>query len=136
MCEGDHYDMQILLVEDNPINQKVAQKMLKRLGHDVDLAANGREAVQALDSQPYHVVFMDIQMPEMDGLEATRIIRERCRFAEQPHIVALTAYNLEYSREMCLSAGMDDYLSKPVRVEDLRKAIDCCALRRNMKSDY
>jgi CheY-like chemotaxis protein len=126
MCEGDLCGLRILLVEDNLINQKVAQKMLKKLGYDADLAVNGKEAIQALESRPYQIVFMDIQMPEMDGLEATRIIRQRCQLAEQPHIVALTAFGLEYSKEMCLSAGMDDYLSKPVRVEELRAAIDCC----------
>jgi CheY-like chemotaxis protein len=126
MCEGDISDLRILLVEDNLINQKVAKKMLKKLGYDADLAINGKEAIQALESRPYQIVFMDIQMPEMDGLEATRIIRKRWQIAEQPHIVALTAYGLEYSKELCLSAGMDDYLSKPVRVEELRAAIDCC----------
>ncbi len=130
MAEGDHHCLRILLVEDNLINQKVAQKMLKRLGHDADLAVNGKEAIQALESQPYQIVFMDIQMPEMDGLEATRIIRERWLSTEQPHIVALTAYNLEYSREMCLSAGMDDYMSKPLIMEDLRAAIEGCIAHR------
>jgi CheY-like chemotaxis protein len=130
MAEGEHHCIRILLVEDNLINQKVAQKMLKRLGHDADLAVNGKEAIQALESQPYQIVFMDIQMPEMDGLEATRIIRERWLSSEQPHIVALTAYNLEYSREMCLSAGMDDYMSKPLIMEDLRAAIDGCLAHR------
>jgi len=130
MGEGDHNCLRILLVEDNPVNQKVAQKMLKRLGHDADLAVNGKEAVQALESRPYQIVFMDIQMPEMDGLEATRIIRERCLSAEQPHIVALTAFNLVYGREMCLSAGMDDYLSKPLIMEELRAAIENCIAHR------
>jgi CheY-like chemotaxis protein len=100
--------------------------MLKKLGYDADLAINGKEAIQALESRPYQIVFMDIQMPDMDGLEATRLIRKRFHLTEQPHIVALTAYGLEYSKEMCLSAGMDDYLSKPVRVEELRAAIDFC----------
>lgn len=126
MCEGDLCGLRILLVEDNLINQKVAQKMLKKLGYDADLAVNGKEAIQALESRPYQIVFMDIQMPEMDGLEATHIIRNRWQLAEQPYIVALTAFGLEYSKEMCLLAGMDDYLSKPVRVEELREAIDCC----------
>lgn len=130
MSEGDHNCLRILLVEDNLINQKVAQKMLKRLGHDADLAVNGKEAIQALESHPYQIVFMDIQMPEMDGLEATRIIRERWLPAERPCIVALTAYTLEYGREMCLSAGMDDYISKPLIIEDLRDAIDDCLAHR------
>jgi CheY-like chemotaxis protein len=100
------------------------------LGHDADLAVNGKEAIHALESQPYQIVFMDIQMPEMDGLEATRIIRERWLSTEQPHIVALTAYNLEYGREMCLSAGMDDYISKPLIMENLRTAIEGCLAHR------
>lgn len=130
MSEGDHNCLRILLVEDNLINQKVAQKMLKRLGHGADLAVNGKEAIQALESHPYQIVFMDIQMPEMDGLEATRIIRERWLPTERPCIVALTAYTLEYGREMCLSAGMDDYISKPLIIEDLRGAIDGCLAHR------
>jgi CheY-like chemotaxis protein len=130
MAEGDNHCLRILLVEDNLINQKVAQKMLKRLGHDADLAVNGREAIHALESQPYQIVFMDIQMPEMDGLETTRIIRERWLPTERPHIVALTAFTLEYGREMCLSAGMDDYISKPLIMEDLRAAIEGCLAHR------
>ncbi len=126
MDEGDSQCLRILLVEDNLINQKVAQKMLKRLGHSADLAVNGKEAIRALERQPYQIVFMDIHMPEMDGIEATRIIRERVISEERPHIIALTAYNLEYSREMCLGAGMDDYLSKPVIIDDLRDAIENC----------
>lgn len=124
MGEEGHNYLRILLVEDNLINQKVAQKMLKRLGHDADIAVNGKEAIQALESRPYQIVFMDIQMPEMDGLEATRIIRERSLSIEQPRIVALTAYDLVYGREMCISAGMDDYISKPLIMENLRTAIE------------
>lgn len=118
--------MRILLVEDNLINQMVAQKMLKRLGHNADIAANGKEAIRALERRPYQIVFMDIHMPEMDGIEATKIIRERQISEERPHIVALTAYNLEYSREMCIQAGMDDYISKPAVIDDLREAIENC----------
>lgn len=131
MDEGDRRCVRILLVEDNPINQKVAQKMLKRLGHNADLAVNGKEAIRALERRPYQIVFMDIHMPEMDGIEATRIIRERVISEDQPHIVALTAYNLDYSREMCLGAGMDDYLSKPVVIDDLREAIENCLAQKN-----
>ncbi len=97
MDEGDRQCLQILLVEDNQINQKVAQKMLRRLGHNADLAVNGKEAVQALEKRPYQIVFMDIHMPKIEGIEATRIIRERLVSEEQPGIVAVTAYNLEYS---------------------------------------
>ncbi len=124
MFEGDSNRLQILLVEDNLINQKVAQKMLKHLGYHADLATNGEEAIQAVERQPYHVVLMDIHMPKMDGLEATRIIRKRRPLAEQPCIIALTAHCLEYSREMCIQAGMDDYLSKPATMEGLQTAIE------------
>lgn len=126
MDEGDRQCLRILLVEDNLINQKVAQKMLKRLGHNADIAVNGKEAIKALERRPYQIVFMDIHMPEMDGIEATKIIRERLISEERPHIVALTAYNLEYSREMCIQAGMDDYISKPAVIDDLREAIENC----------
>jgi CheY-like chemotaxis protein len=89
MAEENNHCLRILLVEDNLINQKVAQKMLKRLGHDADLAVNGKEAIHALESHPYQIVFMDMQMPEMDGLEATRIIHERWLPTERPQRVVL-----------------------------------------------
>lgn len=98
--------------------------MIKHLGYHADLAANGEEAVQAMERRPYHVVFMDIHMPKMDGLEATRIIRGRRQFAEQPRIIALTAYCLDNSREMCIQAGMDGYISKPIAIKDLKTAIN------------
>lgn len=114
MDEGNRQCLQMLLVEDNLINRKVAQKMLRRLGHNADLAVNGKEAVQALERRPYQIAFMDIHMPEMDGIETTRIIRERLVSEEQPHIVAVTTYNLEYSREMCFQSGTNGYIGKPV----------------------
>jgi CheY-like chemotaxis protein len=113
----------ILLAEDNPINQKVALSMLKRLGYKADVAANGLEVLQALERQPYDVILMDIQMPEMDGLEATRIIRDR---GIGVRIIAMTAHALEGDRELCLNAGMDEYISKPVRMEELQSALDKC----------
>jgi len=115
-------DLRILLVEDNPVNQKVGTRILSRHGVLADVAANGLEALEATARQPYDVVLMDVQMPEMDGFEATRRIRGRENWT-QPWIVAMTAGALEGDRELCLEAGMDDYVSKPVRVDDLMAAL-------------
>jgi PAS domain S-box-containing protein len=115
-------DLRILLVEDNPVNQKVSTRILARHGIRADVAGNGLEALVAVARQTYDVVLMDVQMPEMDGFEATRRIRGRQDMA-QPWIVAMTAGALAGDRELCLAAGMDDYLSKPVRVEDLLAAL-------------
>jgi len=110
--------LRILLAEDNVTSQKVALQMLKRLGYRADVVANGIEALQALERQSYDVVLMDLRMPEMGGLEATRIIRERWP-DNGPNIIAVTAYALQGDREMCLDAGMDDYISKPIKLEEL-----------------
>lgn len=114
-------DLSILLAEDNAVNQKVTQKMLNKLGFRADVAANGVEVLQALERRPYDVVLMDVQMPEMDGLEATKAIRLNC--SEGPKIVAMTASALKGDREMCLDAGMDDYICKPVRIQDLARVL-------------
>jgi CheY-like chemotaxis protein len=115
-------DLRILLVEDNPVNQKVSTRILARHGVRADVAANGVEALEAIERQTYDVVLMDVQMPEMDGFEATRRIRGQ-EGLTQPWIIAMTAGALEGDRELCLAAGMDDYLSKPVRVDDLMAAL-------------
>ena len=118
--------LNILIAEDNPVNQKVAQLMLQRLGHRTDLAANGQEVLRALENQSCDLVLMDIQMPQMDGLEATATIRTAPRFAAKAGIpiVAMTAYAMAGDRERFLAAGMDDYVAKPVSIEELRAAIE------------
>ena len=110
--------LKILLAEDNVSSQKVALQMLKRLGYRADVAANGIEVLQAIERQPYDLVLMDVRMPEMNGLEATSIIRQRWP-ESGPSIIAVTAYALEGDREKCLHAGMDGYISKPIRIDDL-----------------
>ncbi len=110
--------LHILLAEDNPVNQKVALQMLRKIGYEADVAANGFEVLQALERHPYDVILMDVQMPEMDGLEAAKRIRER--WHNRPKIIAITAYALEGDMDKCLDAGMDDYISKPIQMDELR----------------
>jgi PAS domain S-box-containing protein len=117
------YPVNILVVEDNLTNQKVAAQILKRIGYDMDLASNGVEAVAAVEKKAYDIIFMDIHMPEMNGLEATRQIRKKFLSGQGPKIIALTADVLAGERERCLEAGMDDYLSKPVKIENLKEII-------------
>lgn len=118
------HNLRILLAEDNAVNQKVALSMLKRLGYKADVVANGLEVLQALERQTYDVVLMDVQMPEMDGLEATCRIRKHESTVEQPWIIAMTAYALEGDREECFRVGMNEYISKPIRMGELRDALD------------
>ena len=115
--------LRILIVEDNVTNQKVAQQILKRVGYDSDLAANGVEAVAAAEKLRYDIIFMDVHMPEMDGLEATRQIRAKGACTGHPLIVALTADVLKGEREICLAAGMDDYITKPVKIHSIREML-------------
>jgi CheY-like chemotaxis protein len=128
---ADRLPLSILLCEDNVINQKVAARILKQLGYQSDIAANGREALEAIDRQHYDLIFMDMMMPEMDGLTATRAIRERQKDgATHPNydsrilIIAMTAHAQQADRESCIAAGMDDYLAKPIRPGDLRGIIE------------
>jgi len=109
----------VLLVEDDAVNRKMTTQVLAKMGHKVDTAENGIEAVEAAGDRSYEVILMDVHMPEMDGLEATRRIREKNGFEEVPYIVALTAAVTEKDREQCEKAGMDAYLSKPVQQEEL-----------------
>ena len=113
----------MLVAEDNTVNQMVARRMLEKAGHRVDVAANGLEAVRAVEAAPYDLVLMDCQMPEMDGYEATRKIRRGRRQPRIP-IIAMTANAMPGDREQRLEVGMDDYLAKPVRAEALAAMLD------------
>ena len=115
----------VLLAEDNVVNQKVALLMLRKIGFRADMAANGNEALEAVQRQHYDIVLMDVQMPEMDGLEAAR---RMCALwphrRDRPWIIALTANAMQGDREACMAAGMDDYISKPIKTEELAAALD------------
>src|SRR5579862_9212221 len=115
--------LRILLAEDNPMNQKVALRLLERLGYTATVAWNGLEAIAALERQPFDVILMDVQMPELDGLDATRRICEQWPEESRPHIIAMTANALPEDREACFAAGMNDYVAKPVRAEELARAL-------------
>lgn len=121
----------ILLVDDIEENRKIASLMLNRLGYRADLATNGVEAIEALEKKPYDIVFMDIQMPEMDGLEATRIIREK--WSDGPWIAIITA--LDISRDICFDSGADDVLAKPLIIGQLRDAIKCAMRNSSFSMD-
>jgi signal transduction histidine kinase/two-component SAPR family response regulator/HPt (histidine-containing phosphotransfer) domain-containing protein len=122
--------LRILVVDDNTINQRVAVRILQQLGYQPDVAGNGREALDALDGKPFDLILMDVMMPEMDGLEATRVLRKRQdnraykNYQARIVIVAVTAHAMQGDREKCISAGMDDYLSKPIRPKDVRDLIE------------
>ncbi len=118
------HPLRILLAEDNAVNQKLALRLLQRMGYRADSAANGLEVIQAVERQTYDVILMDVQMPEMDGLEAARRICARWARGVRPHIIAMTANAMQGDREKCLEAGMDDYISKPIRVEELANSLN------------
>jgi CheY-like chemotaxis protein len=119
----------LLLAEDNPVNRKVGLLQLGKLGFRADVAADGREVLAAVTRQRYDIIIMDVQMPEMDGLEASRrIVQQWPDRRERPWIIALTANAMPGDRETCLAAGMDDYISKPIRTAELVAALDrACA---------
>ena len=121
---GQRVPLRILLAEDNLLNQKLALKILERMGYQADVAGTGREVLEAVQRQTYDVVLMDVQMPEMDGLEATRQIRQRWPNPAGPRIIAMTANAMQGDREICLAAGMDDYVSKPIQVTELQAALE------------
>jgi CheY-like chemotaxis protein len=118
------HPLRILLAEDNVVNQKLALRLLSQMGYRADVAANGLEVLQAVKRQPYDVILMDVQMPEMDGLEATRQLCTGIATSGRPRIIAMTANAMQGDREICLEAGMDDYLGKPIRVEELVHALN------------
>src|SRR5581483_11148440 len=119
---AERHPLRILLAEDNVVNQKVALRLLAQMGYRADVAANGLEAIEAVARQTYDVVLMDVQMPELDGFEASREIN-RCWREARPRIVAMTANAMQGDRELCAAAGMDDYVAKPIRIEELVAAL-------------
>jgi CheY-like chemotaxis protein len=117
--------LHILLAEDNPVNQKLALRLLEKRGHHVVVVSNGREALAALDKSSYNLVLMDVQMPEMDGLEATALLRGKEKISgNHQTVIAMTAMVMKGDHERCLAAGMDGYVSKPIRVQELDEALD------------
>lgn len=120
---AEEIPLSVLLVEDNPVNQKVALRFLEQLGYRADAVANGLEALASVSSRDYQLVLMDLQMPEMDGFEASRQIRQMLPADRQPRIIALTANALQGDRQLCFAAGMDDYITKPIKSHDLAGAI-------------
>ena len=132
---ASRYPMRLLLADDNLINQKVGLSVLQKLGYRADIANNGREVIAALEKASYDILLLDVQMPEMDGLEAARTICHRWPQTRRPRIIAMTGNALLGDREKCLEAGMDDYISKPVRIADLQSALERWATRLVKKTD-
>jgi CheY-like chemotaxis protein len=117
------HPLRILLAEDNAVNQKLALRLLQQMGYRADVASNGVEAIECVERQTYDLVLMDVQMPEMDGLEASRRITAKWKPDDRPRIVAMTANAMQGDREECLAAGMDDYVTKPIRVDALVESL-------------
>ena len=122
---ADEYPLNILVAEDNLINQKLIERILHKLGYKIDIAANGIQVLNSLKLKNYNVILMDIQMPEMDGLETTGIIRGMT--IEQPYIIALTANAMSKDREECIKKGMNNYVSKPMRLHEIIKILKLAA---------
>jgi two-component system sensor histidine kinase/response regulator len=123
--------LRVLPAEDNAVNQRLAVRLLEKRGHSVVVAGNGREALNALEKESFDLVFMDVQMPEMDGLEATAAIREREKVSgHRQAIIALTAHAMKGDREKCIAGGMDGYLTKPIRPQELDEILGEYVARR------
>jgi signal transduction histidine kinase/DNA-binding response OmpR family regulator len=127
---AERHPLRILLAEDNVVNQKLALRLLQQMGYRADLASNGIEAIECVQRQPYDVVLMDVQMPEMDGLEASRRIVAKWPAGQRPRIIAMTANAMQGDREECIAAGMDDYVTKPIRVDQLVEALNGVPARK------
>jgi CheY-like chemotaxis protein len=125
------YPLSILIAEDNLMNQKIISKIFNKLGYEPKMTNNGKEVLEEVSHKFYDLIMMDVQMPEMDGLEATKMIRV-C-LSSQPVIIAMTANTLQGDREECLRAGMDDYLCKPVNLEELVNLLEKLAIHNNTK---
>jgi CheY-like chemotaxis protein len=123
---AERLPLRLLLADDNVVNQKVGTGLLKRFGYSVDVVVNGAEVLEALETRMYDVIFLDVQMPEMDGYEAARRIRARWSAHEsaRPRMIAMTSSAMQVDRDLCLEAGMDDYISKPFTAETLRNALE------------
>jgi CheY-like chemotaxis protein len=131
---GLRHPLRILLAEDNVINQKVALLLLQRAGYRADVAANGQEVLDAVTVKAYDLIFMDVQMPEMDGLEAARRLRGPGPWLGKPRIVAMTADVMRERREACVVVGMDDFVAKPIRVQELTRVLEQTAKLRTNES--
>jgi CheY-like chemotaxis protein len=129
------FPLRILIADDNRVNQKVGSSFLEKLGYRAEVVGNGLEVLQALERKPYDIVFLDVQMPEMDGYEAARQMHRRWPDDACPRIIAMTGNAMQGDKERCLEAGMDDYITKPVRVEDLRTALERWGRPTRMTAD-
>jgi CheY-like chemotaxis protein len=120
---AENIPLRILLADDSEINLKVGQAYFRKMGYQIATASNGVEVLQALERQPYDAVFLDVQMPEMDGYEAARQIKLRWPEGDRPRLIAMTGNVMEGERERCIASGMDDYIAKPVRIKDIESMI-------------
>jgi signal transduction histidine kinase/ligand-binding sensor domain-containing protein/DNA-binding response OmpR family regulator len=131
-----NYPLRILVAEDHEVNQMLAEMLLTRLGYQAKFVVNGKEVLHIMDKEPFDVILMDVQMPELDGLETSRIIRNNNALQQQPIIIAITANAMKEDREMCLKAGMDDYISKPIKIELLMESLEKAALNIKEKKKF